>query len=98
MDLVDGRDNEFMLSPENSKTNDWGTKNTPRYESINLNDLRTEEELKYDQRWLARYNIAKAIADMEEKDYERNYAFVRNAVVEMFEKKSEKNDPLRFPW
>ena len=90
MDLVDGRDNEFMLSPENSKTNDWGTKNTPRYESINLNDLRTEEELKYDQRWLARYNIAKAIADMEEKDYERNYAFVRNAVVEMFEKNLRK--------
>lgn len=90
MDLVDGRDNEFMLLPENSKTNDWGTKNTPRYESINLNDLRTEEELKYDQRWLARYNIAKAIADMEEKDYERNYAFVRNAVVEMFEKNLRK--------
>lgn len=90
MDLVDGRDNEFMLLTENSKTNDWGTKITPRYESLNLNELRTEEELKYDQTWLARYNIAKAIADMEEKDYERNYALVRNAIVEMFRKNLRK--------
>lgn len=90
MDLVDGRDNEFMLLPENSKTNDWGTKITPRYESLNLNELRTEEELKYDQTWLARYNIAKAIADMEEKDYERNYALVKNAIVEIFRKSLRK--------
>lgn len=90
MDLVDGRDNNFMLLPENSKTNDWGTKITPRYESLNLNELRTEEELKYDQTWLARYNIAKAIADMEEKDYERNYALVKNAIVEIFRKSLRK--------
>lgn len=90
MDLVDGRDNEFMMLPENSKTNDWKTKITPRYESLNLNELRTEEELKYDQTWLARYNIAKAIADMEENDYERDYVFVRNAVVEMFGKNLRK--------
>lgn len=90
MDLVDRRDNNFMLLPENSKTNDWGTKITPRYESLNLNELRTEEELKYDQTWLARYNIAKAIADMEEKDYERNYALVKNAIVEIFRKSLRK--------
>ena len=90
MDLVDGRDNDFMLLPENGKTNDWGTKITPRYESLNLNELRTEEELKYDQTWLARYNIAKAIADMEEKDYERNYALVKNAIVEIFRKSLRK--------
>lgn len=102
MDLVDGRDDEFMLLPENSKTNDWGTKITPRYESLNLNELRTEEALKYDQAWLARYNIAKAIADMEEKDYEHNNISIIRTITELFRRSLRETilagSAAKFPW
>lgn len=54
----------------------WGRKTGCEYAALDLSIPRTEEKLHYDQKWIARYNYAKAINKLLNEDYENNYKTV----------------------
>lgn len=57
--------------------------NNRQYEALDLSSLRTENELIYDQQWLARYNMAVSIGGMLNSDFDKNKDRVISEMLSM---------------
>lgn len=57
--------------------------NNRQYEALDLSSLRTENELIYDQQWLARYNMAVSIGGMLNSDFDKNNDRVISEMLSM---------------
>lgn len=57
--------------------------NNRQYETLDLSSMRTENELIYDQQWLARYNMAVSIGGMLNSDFDKNKNRVISEMLSM---------------
>lgn len=70
--LVDGNSLKYI-----------GNSSKREYLSLDLSGINTQTELEYNQKWVARYNMAVAIQKEVDKDFHENSTLVYNSVIKM---------------
>lgn len=76
------------LEHKYEERNFWGV--TQRgLKALDLSEPKTEEELVYQQKWMARYNYATAIKSLMVKDYEENGKKIREQIGGMIKNRLE---------
>lgn len=82
LNVIANTEKGHMIEDKFAILDDWNRKIGCNYLSLDLDIPRTEDELIYQQKWIARYNYAAAVTEIMEEEYKEKYSILRETIQE----------------
>jgi len=82
LNVIKGTPKHQLIEDQYQIKDSWGRKDGCEYLALDLDHAGTEEEILYQQKWIARYNFAKAVRSLNEADYQTKKQLLQDKIEE----------------